>query len=86
MGKDAAPEGQGERIQGENVASSLVTRLMLCVQQLGEDRCHLIQKKSLGDKGAGGAKWHLAWTKRKGRLGFKAEKENVLQPPLPLLL
>lgn len=45
--------------------------------------------KSLGHEGAGGAKWQAGMDKEKGkegRLGFEAEKENVLQSPLSLLL
>lgn len=61
---------------------------MLCVQHLGGDHCHLRQK-SLGHEGAGGAKWQLARTRKKSKgrwLGFKAEKDDVLQSSLPLLL
>lgn len=43
MGKDTAPKGQGEGIQGKNTFSCLVTRLMLFVQELGESHCHLLK-------------------------------------------
>lgn len=59
MGKDTAPKGQDEGIQGKNTFSCLVTRLMLFVQELGESHCHLVQNhltvKSIGHQNSN---WH----------------------------
>lgn len=60
---------------------------MVCVQQLGEDRCHLLQNH-LVTRGWG-SKMVAGMDKEKGkgwRLGFEAEKEDVIQSPLSLLL
>lgn len=82
MGKDTAPRGQGERIQGKNTLSSLVTRLMLCVQLLGESHCHLLQNY-LTTKRIGQQKQQMAWTEKKGSRQSYTEAKSQHSPSAP---